>query len=45
MDDPSVQEGRIDSDSSAASTIDTDQRNREDPPAVVSGRATQELSY
>ena len=36
--------GRADSDSSAASIPDTDLGCREDPPAVLSGKAAHELS-
>ena len=36
--------GRAENDLSAASTPGTDQGNREDPPAVLSGRAAHELS-
>ena len=44
VDASSVPAGRAESDSDASAASGTDQENGENPPAVLSGRGTHELS-
>ena len=44
VDAPLVPAGRTESDPGAAAAFDTDQRCGEDPPTVLSGRASHEIS-